>query len=307
MLTVSIVVPAYQAAAHVGNAVRSALAQTMNDLELLVVDDGSRDGTAVAAYAAAAGDPRLRVIRQPENRGVSAARNTALSVARGRWIALLDADDTFAEDRLQRLVAAAEAREADLLADHVLLVRDDGAQPMFTVPARNENEPLDARQFIVLDSPTNAIGFMKPLIRRAFLEEQKLRYPDGINAGEDFHLYVRCLLRGARLFVMKDAAYVANARTGSLSRSNAEEIFATFARSTQILHAEAVGAGQRAVARQLARRAADLRYYATYDRFSSEVHQRHFLAAAPIFCKLSLQPYTWRRFGSAARRRLLPQ
>ena len=178
MLTVSVVGPAYEAAAFVGDAVRSSLEQTLSDLEVLVVDDGSRDGTADAAQAAAGSDARLRIIRLPRNVGVSAARNAALRVARGRWIALLDADDVCAGDRLERLVAAAEARAADLLADHVLLLRDGvPAERMFDVPTRYERAPMDARRFVALDSPTHPIGFMKPLIRRTFLEEHGLCYP----------------------------------------------------------------------------------------------------------------------------------
>ena len=84
MLTVSVVLPAYEAADFVGNAVRSVLSQTLTDLEVLLVDDGSSDGTAQAAQAAAGGDGELRVIQQPRNAGVSAARNVALRVARGR-------------------------------------------------------------------------------------------------------------------------------------------------------------------------------------------------------------------------------
>jgi glycosyltransferase involved in cell wall biosynthesis len=79
--------------------VKSALAQKLASLEVLVVDDGSRDRTAEAACAAADGDPRLQVIRQP-NGGTPRARNTAMAVARGRYFALLDSDDEWQPDYL---------------------------------------------------------------------------------------------------------------------------------------------------------------------------------------------------------------
>jgi glycosyltransferase involved in cell wall biosynthesis len=308
MTTVSVVVPAYQAAGFVGRAVRSALAQTLADLEVIVVDDGSSDGTADAAALAGHNDPRLKVIRLPRNGGVSAARNAALQVARGTWIALLDADDVFTADRLARLVPAAEKQRADLFADHVLLDAGDAApEPLFAVPRRDYGTPMSAPRFIELDSPTLPLGFMKPLMRRAFLEEHHLRYPIGIDAGEDFHLYVSCLLRGARLFFARDAAYIATARAGSLSRSGDERAFAMFERSTKLLHDEAQRAGDSGAAGALARRSADVRSYGGYNRLSAAIHARRFREAFPIFCALSLQPYTWRRFATAARRRLFPE
>jgi succinoglycan biosynthesis protein ExoO len=305
MLTVSVILPAYEAAEFVGNAVRSALDQTLTDLEVLLVDDGSSDGTAHAARAAAGNDPRLRVIRQARNGGVSAARNAALRVARGRWIALLDADDAFTQDRLARLVAAADACNADLLADHVLLQRDGtNAGPLFDLPRCYETAPLSPRRFVAIDSPTQPIGFMKPLLRRSFLDVHGLDYPEGIDAGEDFHVYVRCLLHGARLFCLRGAYYLATARAGSLSRTNAERTFATFERSTELLRQEAMRLGRGSTARALARRASDVRSYYAYDRLSDALHQRRFRDALPLFFALSRRSYLWRRIGTAARRRV---
>jgi glycosyltransferase involved in cell wall biosynthesis len=308
MTTVSVIVPAYQAADFVGKAVRSALSQTFTDLEVIVVDDGSSDGTADAAALAGRNDPRLKVIRLPRNGGVSAARNAALQVARGTWIALLDADDVFAADRLARLLPAARKHRADVFADHVLLDIGSGApEPLFTLPRRDFGTPMSARRFIELDSPTRPLGFMKPLIRRGFLEQHHLRYPVGIHAGEDFHLYVSCLLRGARLFWTGDAAYIATARAGSLSRSGEERAFAMFERSAKLLSDEALRCGDTGAVTALARRSADVRSYGGYTRLSAAIHARRFSEAFPIFCALSLQPYTWRRFATAARRRLFPE
>ena len=164
------------------------------------------------------------------------------------------------EDRLARLVAAADERNADVLADHVLRVRNGvSAGPLFDVPPHYAGAPLPARRFVALDSPTRPIGFMKPLLRRAFLDAHGLNYPEGIDAGEDFHVYVRCLLHGARLFCVRDAYYLATERHGSLSRSNTEQTLATFERSTELLREEALRLGRRATARALAQRAADVR------------------------------------------------
>lgn len=103
---VSVMMPAYNAAEFIAQAIESVLAQSFHDWELIIVDDGSRDDT----YAIAAGyqDPRIRIIRQ-ENGGEAVARNTALRHMRGELVAFLDADDLFLPDHLALTVAYLQA------------------------------------------------------------------------------------------------------------------------------------------------------------------------------------------------------
>jgi glycosyltransferase involved in cell wall biosynthesis len=100
---VSIVMPCFNAAEHVARGMRSALMQTLDDVELIVVDDGSTDDTA--AIVSAVDDMRVRLIRQP-NLGVSAARNAGIRAARAPFLAFLDADDTWAPECLEKLKTA---------------------------------------------------------------------------------------------------------------------------------------------------------------------------------------------------------
>ncbi|MDA8145809.1 MAG: glycosyltransferase family A protein [Thermaerobacter sp.] len=101
---VSVVIPAYNAAATLPAALESLVAQTFADWEAWVVDDGSTDATAQVAKAFS--DSRVLFLRQA-NAGPSAARNRGLAAARGEWVAFLDADDTFEPDKLTRQLAAA--------------------------------------------------------------------------------------------------------------------------------------------------------------------------------------------------------
>jgi glycosyltransferase involved in cell wall biosynthesis len=110
---ISIVMPCYNAAAHLPASVGSVLAQTFSDWELIAVDDGSRDDTL--AWLRTRTDARIRPLTQP-NRGVSAARNAGLATARGRLVAFLDADDTWRADFLEKMQAALEARPDAVLA-----------------------------------------------------------------------------------------------------------------------------------------------------------------------------------------------
>src|SRR4051794_22585022 len=106
---VSVIVPAHDAEATLGETLASLRAQALADLEAVIVEDASADGTRALAAAAAAEDARLRLLALPANLGTAAARNAGLREARGRWVLFLDADDRLEPDHLAALVAAAEA------------------------------------------------------------------------------------------------------------------------------------------------------------------------------------------------------
>lgn len=103
---ISIIMPCYNAAAHLPVSIGSVLAQTFSDWELIAVDDGSADGTL--AWLREQHDPRIRVHTQTNN-GVSAARNAGLAMAKGEYVAFLDSDDTWAPDFLSQLLEAFQA------------------------------------------------------------------------------------------------------------------------------------------------------------------------------------------------------
>lgn len=96
----SIVMPCYNTASFIGDAIASVRSQTMEDWELLVVDDCSTDGSLDTAEHAARGDPRIRLMRQERNGGVGPARNRAIGEARGRYVAFLDSDDEWLPGKL---------------------------------------------------------------------------------------------------------------------------------------------------------------------------------------------------------------
>src|SRR5262249_39221274 len=128
--TVSVIVAAYNIAAYVGKAIDSAIAQTEGSFELLVIDDGSSDGTVdvVKSYR----DSRLRLVVKEWNRGASRARNRIIAEAQGTWLAILDGDDWWAPDRLAKLLDAASATHADLVADNWYLIEDDASRAWST-------------------------------------------------------------------------------------------------------------------------------------------------------------------------------
>ena len=111
-MTASLVIPCWNVAQTLPDCLACVREQTLGDFEAIFVDDGSTDGTAAILAAAAAEDPHIRVITQP-NHGVSAARNTGLATVRGTYVFFADPDDTFSREMLARGVAAMEADGAD--------------------------------------------------------------------------------------------------------------------------------------------------------------------------------------------------
>jgi succinoglycan biosynthesis protein ExoU len=218
---ICVVIAAFDAEATVGRAVRSALAEP-EAAEVLVIDDGSRDDTAAVARWSDDGSGRLKVFTQPtRGRGPAAARNRALAESRAAWICPLDSDDYFLPGRLAAL--RREADGFDLVADDLLQV-DDGAPVGSAKPLIGLDLPLTLgfAEFVRANisrpnRPRGELGFLKPLIRRGFLEANGLAYDESLRLGEDFVLYATALARGARFRLVEACGYVAVARVDSLS------------------------------------------------------------------------------------------
>jgi glycosyltransferase involved in cell wall biosynthesis len=219
---VSIIIPAHNAAGFLDKAVASARRQTHQEVEIIIVNDGSSDATGAVARGLAAADPRVIAIDLAETRGVSAARNAALARASGDWVAVLDADDRFAPQRIARLLELAAATGADMVADN-LEMRDFSTDAMLGLAFAEDwvgGGDVSLRQVLERDIPgqrPREMGFMKPMIRRALIEAHQIRYVEGLPASEDLLFYVDCLRAGARLRLLDDALYIYSVRPGSIS------------------------------------------------------------------------------------------
>ncbi|MDD6729975.1 MAG: glycosyltransferase family 2 protein [Eggerthellaceae bacterium] len=112
--TVSIVMPAYGVEAYIAHAIECVQQQTLKDWELIVVDDATPDKSAAIAERFAQADPRITVIHHSENQGLSAARNTGMKQAHGRYLWFADPDDTYDPTLLEQSVAVLDEHEADV-------------------------------------------------------------------------------------------------------------------------------------------------------------------------------------------------
>jgi succinoglycan biosynthesis protein ExoO len=219
---VSVIVPAYNAAEYLERALGSALDQTMPDHEVIVVDDASTDNTLEVAHRVAARDPRVRVLHNRRNRGPSATRNLAMhATTRGEWIALLDADDEWLPERLEKMLAVAD--DADVVSDDIRIVTSSKkvfvSPRWLTILIRQGFTITTPSQLKILEFATSGnLGLLKPIIRRSFLKRYGLEFKFDFGIVHDFHLYFEMLASGARWLQLPDSYYVYHLHTNNMSR-----------------------------------------------------------------------------------------
>jgi succinoglycan biosynthesis protein ExoO len=218
--SVSVVIAAWNAAAYVERAVASALTQdSAGEIEVLVVDDCSTDGTSAVLSDLAARDPRIRCLRNARNAGPAHSRNAGIAAAWGRWIAVLDADDAFGPGRLPRMIEVAEAEGLEAIADlPVLYDLAAGQAAPKQLPASGGVTRLDLARLLQPDPETGLdLGLMKPVYSADLARRGLLHYPETIRHGEDHRLYVELLRKGVRFGLLREAHYIFSTRIGAIS------------------------------------------------------------------------------------------
>jgi glycosyltransferase involved in cell wall biosynthesis len=220
---VSVVVPAYNAEATIGNAIRSVLSQSVSDLEVIVVDDASSDGTLQQVEAV--GDPRARIIQLERNSGPSAARNRGVKNARGRWVTFLDADDEWVSDRLERLLQATEDSPC-FVADWLAPCRP-GSHGRLTplklpnLPSQPSTEHYGLTEYLIW----RFCAF--PIVSRTTLIEHGVEFPEW-GSGNDWMYWIArlstCAVKGKLLHRVGYLYRVTGAHRGLTLRSIQEEM-----------------------------------------------------------------------------------
>ena len=243
---VSILIPAYNAAPWIDTTLRSALAQTWPNTELIVVDDGSTDDTLALANAFAASHPSasIRVVTQP-NRGASAARNHALRLARGDYIQFLDADDLLAPDKIaaqlsrllplgpRALASSSWARfENNLPSDSS---HSSPAQSAPISPPQPNSRDLTGIEFLQLNFET--ISMMHPaawLAPRALLDAAG-PWDESLSLNDDGEYFARVALASTGIvFCPAARSFYRSNLSGSLSRRKDPRALASLFRSVEL-------------------------------------------------------------------------
>ena len=222
MTDLSIVVPTYEAAGWLAGAQRAVLAQDVGDLEVVVVDDGSHDGTADLCLAIAARDARVRVVPLESNQGVSHARQVAVEHARAPYVWFVDADDLVAPEAAARMLAAAHRTGADVVMARSRFVYPDSTTRPVPCPPPGVRHGTDVLRTL-LRGETSGHLWNKLLRRDLMRPEDFVR----ARAHSDLALAAAALGR-ARTGVAIDAhVYDYRLREGSIitsRRSRAESL-----------------------------------------------------------------------------------
>ncbi len=207
-MRISVVIPTYNRRATLPRALDSVLAQTLPAVEIIVVDDGSTDGTGewlATAY------PRVRLLRQP-NRGVSAARNAGIAAAEGDWIALLDSDDAWLPAKLDTQAKAIAARPGHRLCHTEEIWIRDGKR----VNAMKKHAKCGGRIFRQC-LPLCVISPSAALLDKHLLQEHG-GFDEHLPACEDYDLWLKVCAREPVLFVATPQIVKYGGHSDQLSR-----------------------------------------------------------------------------------------
>ena len=191
---ISVIMAAYNAEQTVEEAIRSVLRQTYSELELLVIDDGSTDGTLAVVQTIAKTDQRVRLIQNPHNMGVSASRKRGLKEAAGEWIAILDSDDAWEPDKLEKQITLQEKTGAELLFTGSAFMSSDGKRLDYILQVP---EKISYRQLL----KQNLISNSSALVRRSLYRQF---YTSGDMMHEDFATWLKILRTGREAYSVNE-------------------------------------------------------------------------------------------------------
>jgi len=225
--SVAVIIAAYNAETTILRAINSALAEPAVS-EVIVVDDASTDHTLDIARTADDDSGRLKTIALSVNGGPAAARNKALSICTSSWISILDSDDYFLPGRIAGILAYAD--NAEMIADDMWQVAEanlDGPRKLLLNGKLKLPCMISTTDFILSNiskrhNERSELGFIKPLISKAFLDHHNIRYNEKMRLGEDYELYTRAMALGARLYLVPAQGYISVIRKNSLSACHSE-------------------------------------------------------------------------------------
>lgn len=212
-MKLSIIIPAYNAEAYLPQCLDSILAQEHRGCEVIVVDDGSTDGTAALLERY----PDVKVIHQ-ENRGMSTARNRGLDEARGEYILFVDSDDLLTDGALETLVA--ELSGEDIIAFNAKKLHDATGELTYH-PTIREPETTDGWTYFCRHrleaTDIHFVCIWQRAYRRQFLIDNNLRFADGILRAEDDLFTTQAMLAAKTLRTITPCLYIYRVRANSIT------------------------------------------------------------------------------------------
>jgi len=315
MARISVVVPIYDVEPYLAECLESVAAQTLADLEVIMVDDGSTDGSARIAGEFAERDPRFRLLTQP-NRGLGAARNAGADAASGELLAFVDSDDVLVPDAYERLARALDRTGSDFATGNVHRLENGGTR----------QAPFLAKTFARTRMRTHVTRFRALVVdriapnklwRRSFWDAHALRFPEGV-LHEDIPVVVPAQFLARSVDVVAEPVYLYRVRESerSITQRRAElpvmlDRFAAVEQVSAFLGRE----GPRGAKRRydLSAVGEDLRYYLDVLDEADDTYRAAFLERANAFLDRAAAnveeplPPIQRLKWHLVRRRLMPE
>ena len=220
---VSVIIACRNSSRFLADCLVSVARQTLYDIEIIVVDDASEDDSRAVVERFMNSDPRITLVCCETRGGPARARNRALDICRGRWVAVFDSDDLLHRERLALLVRAAEEDGCDIVADNQILFDDApgrDARPLLQGDLAREPSVVSCADYVRSNSLNGrrvALGYLKPLFRRAFIESNTIRYNPELPIAEDYDFVFRLMLAGAALKVFPFLTYFYRRHSASTS------------------------------------------------------------------------------------------
>ncbi len=304
---VSVVMANFQAGEKIVPALRSVLGQSMDNLEVIVSDDASQDDSLRYVHAMMGVDSRIKLIANPVNCGPAYCRNQALAAATGEWVAVVDSDDIIHPERFERLLTLAGQRQADIVADDLLLFHEDRSPPRLMLGGeRRGSFTVSPRNWVLagLDG-TPALGYLKPLIRAELLRD--ISYDESLRIGEDYDFVLRLLLRGAHMVVVPEPFYLYRRHSQSIShRLSVADMQAMVARQDALV--ASIGPISAELAAAFTRRRQVLASGLSYEQLVASIKDRQ---AGKALSHIVREPAhlmrLWRSFAEGRSRRSVPE
>ena len=216
---VSVIVPVYNAMPYLESCIHSITIQTYEKIEILLVDDGSMDGSGVLCDEMAALDDRISAIHT-DNSGVGLARNRALDVARGEWFAFVDSDDIVESWHVEALLNEALGSGAEVALGGYRLLESDGLSRL--ISPSSKQSPVSARraiEMLMYQEGVDTAPWGKLFRADTFA---KVRFPS-LPSSEDLATVYKPLLNSTKVAIMRDSGYRYRVTAESLSSSKLEE------------------------------------------------------------------------------------
>ncbi len=204
---VSILIPVYNVSAYIERCAHSLFCQKLSDIEYIFVNDATPDDSMERLRAVIAKYPdkkeKIIILEHSVNRGLAAARSTALDAASGEYIAIVDSDDYIEPDMLEILYTQAKKEDADIVVSDIIMEYGDRSVVVSDFVSANRNERIRD----VLEDEVSQGYLWNKLIRRKLYIKNNCRAPEGLNYLEDRHVIIRLYYYATKIIKVNQAFY----------------------------------------------------------------------------------------------------